>query len=146
MVNTSPPGIVAFTQRREPNVFIDANQSGYWPGSPEMAVTENRAEEQALKQTLLEQQDIQSVAIDFGGEFVPSVKKSSTGGSAAQRQGLVPSNHVGRRGCGRCCQGSAGTDIGPGGGTFGGGQDWRRPSRGTSVRGYLSGHWRTKFK
>ena len=61
-----------------------------------MAVTENRAEEQALKQTLLEQQNIQSVAIDFGGEFVPSVKKIiERAVVAAQRQGLVPSNHVG---------------------------------------------------
>jgi hypothetical protein len=40
-----------------------------------MAVTESRTEEQALRQQLMEQQGIQTVAIDFGGEFVPSVKK-----------------------------------------------------------------------
>jgi hypothetical protein len=61
-----------------------------------MAVTENRAEEQALRQQLMEQQGIQTVAIDFGGEFVPSVKKIiERAVVAAQRQGLVPSNHVG---------------------------------------------------
>lgn len=61
-----------------------------------MAVTENRAEEQAVRQNLLEQQDIHTVAIDFGGEFVPSVKKIiERSVVAAQRQGLVPSNHVG---------------------------------------------------
>lgn len=61
-----------------------------------MAVTENRAEEQELRQNLLEFHDIQSVAIDFGGEFVPSVKKIiERAVVAAQRQGLAPSNHVG---------------------------------------------------
>ena len=40
-----------------------------------MAVTDSRTEEQALRQTLLDQQQIQAVAIDFGGEFIPSVKK-----------------------------------------------------------------------
>lgn len=61
-----------------------------------MAVTESRTEEQALRQQLMEQQGIQTVAIDFGGEFVPSVKKIiERAVVAAQRQGLVPSNHVG---------------------------------------------------
>ncbi len=60
-----------------------------------MAVTESRADEQFLRQSLLELQGIQSVAVDFGGEFVPSVKKIIERLVAAQRQGLVPSNHVG---------------------------------------------------
>ena len=61
-----------------------------------MAVTENRAEEQAVRQNLLEKQGIQAVAVDFGGEFVSSIKKIiERAVVAAQRQGLVPSNHVG---------------------------------------------------
>lgn len=61
-----------------------------------IAVTENRAEEQAVRQNLLEKQGIQAVAVDFGGEFVPSIKKIiERAVVAAQRQGLVPSNHVG---------------------------------------------------
>ena len=61
-----------------------------------MAVTENRTEEQAIRQSLLEKQGIQTVAVDFGGEFVSSVKKIiERAVVAAQRQGLVPSNHVG---------------------------------------------------
>ena len=61
-----------------------------------MAVTDSRTEEQSLRQTLLDQQQIQAVAIDFGGEFVPSVKKIiERAVVAAQRQGLGPSNHVG---------------------------------------------------
>lgn len=61
-----------------------------------MAVTENRMEEQALRQELLEKQSIHSVAVDFGGDFVPLVKKIiERAVVAAQRQGLVPSNHVG---------------------------------------------------
>ena len=61
-----------------------------------MAITESRGEEQLLKQSLQERLGITSVAIDFGGEFVPSVKKIiERAVVAAQRQGLVPSNHVG---------------------------------------------------
>ena len=61
-----------------------------------MAVTENRTEEQSLRQNLLELQGIHSVAVDFGGDFVPLVKKIiERAVVAAQRQGLVPSNHVG---------------------------------------------------
>lgn len=61
-----------------------------------MAVTENRTEEQLVRQNLLTQQEIQTVAVDFGGEFVLSVKKIiERAVVAAQRQGLVPSNHVG---------------------------------------------------
>lgn len=61
-----------------------------------MALSENRAEEQSLRQQLMEQYGIQTVGVDFGGEFVPSVKKIiERAVVAAQRQGLVPSNHVG---------------------------------------------------
>lgn len=61
-----------------------------------MAVTESRAEEQFVRQSLLELKGIQSVAVDFGGDFVPLVKKIiERAVVAAQRQALVPSNHVG---------------------------------------------------
>ena len=61
-----------------------------------MCVTESRAEEASMRQNLLENQGIHTVAVDFGGEFVPSVKKIiERAVVAAQRQGLVPSNHVG---------------------------------------------------
>ena len=61
-----------------------------------MAVTDNRTDEQDLRIQRFQQHGIQSIAIDFGGEFVPSVKKIiERAVVAAQRQGLVPSNHVG---------------------------------------------------
>ena len=61
-----------------------------------MAVTDNRTDEQDLRIQMFQQHGIQSIAIDFGGEFVPSVKKIiERAVVAAQRQGLVPSNHVG---------------------------------------------------
>ena len=61
-----------------------------------MAVTDNRTDEQDLRIQMFQQHGIQSIAIDFGGEFVPSVKKiNERAVVAAQRQGLVPSNHVG---------------------------------------------------
>lgn len=60
-----------------------------------MAATESRQEEQDLR-LLLSRRGIQSTAVDFGGEFVPSVKKIiERAVVAAQRQGLVPDNHVG---------------------------------------------------
>lgn len=60
-----------------------------------MAITETRQEEQEMRQLLL-QKDIKSVAVDFGGEFVSSIKKIiERAVVAAQRQGLVPANHVG---------------------------------------------------
>ena len=60
-----------------------------------MAISENRQEEQELRQMML-QKGIQTVAVDFGGEFVPLIKKIiERAVVAAQRQGLVPSNHVG---------------------------------------------------
>ncbi len=60
-----------------------------------MALSESRQDEQELRQMLLKK-GISSVAVDFGGEFVPSVKKIiERAVVAAQRQGVVSSNHVG---------------------------------------------------
>ena len=60
-----------------------------------MAISETRQDEQETRQ-LLAKRSIQSVAADFGGEYIPSVKKIiERAVVAAQRQNLVPSNHVG---------------------------------------------------
>lgn len=60
-----------------------------------MAVSENRQEEQDIR-GLLQKRRIRAAAVDFGGEFVPSVKKIiERAVVAAQRQGLVADNHVG---------------------------------------------------
>lgn len=60
-----------------------------------MAMSESRQDEQDMRQRL-QQQGISSVAVDFGGEFVSSVKKIiERAVVAAQRQGVVASNHVG---------------------------------------------------
>lgn len=60
-----------------------------------IAITETRQEEQQVRELLLKR-DINAVAVDFGGEFVPSVKKIiERAVVAAQRQGLVMSNHIG---------------------------------------------------
>ncbi|MDU4962272.1 MAG: HutP family protein [Sporomusaceae bacterium] len=60
-----------------------------------MAVSENRQEEQDIR-ALLQKRRIRAAAVDFGGEFVPSVKKIiERAVVAAQRQGLVADNHVG---------------------------------------------------
>lgn len=60
-----------------------------------MAISETRQEEQDTRQLLL-RQNIQATAVDFGGEFLPSIKKIiERAVVAAQRQGLVPANHVG---------------------------------------------------
>jgi len=60
-----------------------------------MALSETRQDEQDTRQGL-QKRDILSVAVDFGGEFVPSVKKIiERAVVAAQRQGVVATNHVG---------------------------------------------------
>ncbi len=60
-----------------------------------MAISESRQDEQTIRQTLAKQ-NILSVAVDFGGEYIPSVKKIiERAVVAAQRQNLVPANHVG---------------------------------------------------
>lgn len=60
-----------------------------------IATSETRAEEMEVKQALARRQ-IMATAVDFGGEFVGSVVKIvERAVVAAQRQGLVPDNHVG---------------------------------------------------
>ncbi len=60
-----------------------------------LAITKNRQEEQELRQIYLKH-NIRTVAVDFGGEFVSTVPKIiERAVVAAQRQGLVPANHVG---------------------------------------------------
>lgn len=60
-----------------------------------IAVTASRAEETDVKQ-LLSRQGISSTAVDFGGAFVDSIVKIiERAVVAAQRQGLVPDNHIG---------------------------------------------------
>ncbi|QDR78770.1 HutP family protein [Sporomusa termitida] len=60
-----------------------------------MAISEDRQEEQSLKQRL-SSRGILVTAVDFGGEYLVSVKKIIERAIvAAQRQGLVSANHVG---------------------------------------------------
>ena len=60
-----------------------------------MALSETRQDEQDTRLGL-QKRNIVSVAVDFGGEFVPSVKKIiERAVVAAQRQGVVAANHVG---------------------------------------------------
>ena len=60
-----------------------------------IAVTENRTEEQRIKEQLAAK-GIRSTAVDFGGEFMPSVVKIvERAVVAAQRQGIVTETHVG---------------------------------------------------
>lgn len=60
-----------------------------------MAISESRQDEQETRNLLLAR-NIQAVAVDFGGEFVPSVKKIiERAVVAAQRQGVVAANHIG---------------------------------------------------
>ncbi len=60
-----------------------------------IALTANRNEEMKLKERLA-QQGIFAAAVDFGGEFIPSIVKIiERAVVAAQRQGLVSETHVG---------------------------------------------------
>ena len=60
-----------------------------------MAISMDRQEEQALRQQL-QSRGIQAVAVDFGGEYLSSVKKMiERAVVAAQRQGLIEASHVG---------------------------------------------------
>lgn len=60
-----------------------------------IALTENRQEETRVKESLAAQ-GIRSTAVDFGGEFIPSIVKIiERAVVAAQRQGLVTETHVG---------------------------------------------------
>ena len=60
-----------------------------------VAISETRQDEQRIRDALL-QRGINATAVDFGGEFVPSVKIIiERAVVAAERQGLVAANHVG---------------------------------------------------
>lgn len=60
-----------------------------------MALTASRAEEQQLKEQL-QARGVRCTAVDFGGEFIPSIVKIvERAVVAAQRQGLVTETHVG---------------------------------------------------
>ncbi len=60
-----------------------------------MAISADRQEEQDVRQRL-GGRGILAVAVDFGGEYLPSLKKIiERAVVAAQRQGLVSANHVG---------------------------------------------------
>ena len=60
-----------------------------------MAISQDRQEEQELRERL-RLRNILATAVDFGGEYVTSVKKIiERAVVAAQRQGLVTANHVG---------------------------------------------------
>lgn len=60
-----------------------------------MAASETRQDEQEIR-AALQRRNIRAAAVDFGGEFMPSIKKIiERSVVAAQRQGLVADNHVG---------------------------------------------------
>ena len=60
-----------------------------------IALTATRGEEQQVKE-ILNAQGIRAAAVDFGGDFIPSVVKiMERAVVAAQRQGLVNETHVG---------------------------------------------------
>ena len=60
-----------------------------------MAISTDRQEEQAMRQRL-QNRGILAVAVDFGGEYLSSVKKMiDRAVVAAQRQGLIEASHVG---------------------------------------------------
>ncbi len=61
-----------------------------------MALTETRQEEQRLKKQL-EEERIRAVAVDFGGQFVPSIPKIiESAVVAAQRQNVISDTHLGK--------------------------------------------------
>ncbi|MDU2064960.1 MAG: HutP family protein [Sporomusaceae bacterium] len=60
-----------------------------------LALSQSREEEQQLR-AMYGKEQILVTAVDFGGDFVPLMKKIiERAAVAAQRQGLVPANHVG---------------------------------------------------
>ena len=60
-----------------------------------MALTENRTEEDQLKQQFLDK-GYRVVAVDFGGEFIPSIRKIvERAVVASERQHIVTDTHVG---------------------------------------------------
>lgn len=76
--------------KKSPFSSIDIGRSAL-----RIALTATRAEEMDVKE-LLAKQGIRSTAVDFGGEFIPSIVKIvERAVVAAQRQGLVSETHVG---------------------------------------------------
>ena len=60
-----------------------------------LALSQSRDEEQQLRQYYADKKTVVT-AVDFGGDFIPLIKKIIERATvAAQRQGLVPANHVG---------------------------------------------------
>ena len=60
-----------------------------------MAISTDRQQEQALRPQF-QRHGLQAVAVDFGGEYLSSVKKMiERAVVAAQRQGLIEASHVG---------------------------------------------------
>jgi hypothetical protein len=60
-----------------------------------LALSQNRDEEQQLRQYYGDRK-IAVTAVDFGGDFIPLIRKIIERATvAAQRQGLVPANHIG---------------------------------------------------
>ena len=103
-----------------------------------IAVTGSRTEEQRVKQELAEH-GIRSTAVDFGGEFIPSivkiVERAVVAAEAGARFGYACGCRCGRRGC--PCGFRAGQNQGVG--LQCGRQDRYCPLRRASVRGHLYG-------
>jgi hypothetical protein len=60
-----------------------------------MALTATRQEESILKKSLLEEQAIKAVAVDYGGEFISSVGKIvERAVVAAKREGVIKDSHA----------------------------------------------------
>ena len=61
-----------------------------------MALTSSRQEEGRLKKSLLEEQGVKAVAVDYGGEFISSVGKIvERAVVAAKREGVIQDTHAG---------------------------------------------------
>lgn len=55
-----------------------------------MCLTQNREEERALKEKLLEEEDVRAAAVDYGGEFVTSIMRIvERAVVAAKREGVI---------------------------------------------------------
>ena len=59
-----------------------------------MALTSSRQEETQLKKTLLEEQGVRAVAVDYGGEFISSVGKIvERAVVASKRENVIKDSH-----------------------------------------------------
>ena len=77
-------------KQKSPNASLEVGRAAL-----RMALTASRAEEQQMKE-LLQERGLRCTAVDFGGEFIPSIVKIvERAVVAAQRQGLVTETHVG---------------------------------------------------